>query len=274
MHQEIFEPLMLQGLFRFGVKLFNITLLQVWLYWKVSGNRVGGMYKNQNRHGQVPSPTLASCLYKQIGPGWLLSGGERGNGMTRGSWWGAEWKGIRLKVPFDWNRASHLLRKAGWAWTGFINRWSHQETKPYTENRIVPGTRGPDFHGPGKARAISFTTRLNTDAEGSFIRRWMVASIQGTGHQRALFLLPTAAPNLPSQSPWWEWWGSNHSWPFPDAPPHALWALCYVFTSSKPHSNPLRWILHCDSPHFPMWKLDLGADEQLDQCHIHLGWEP
>lgn len=47
MHQEIFEPLMLQGLFRFGVKLFNITLLQVWLYCKVSGSKAEGCIKSR-----------------------------------------------------------------------------------------------------------------------------------------------------------------------------------------------------------------------------------
>lgn len=61
---------MLQGLFRFGVKLFNITLLSKSGSTERSrGNKAEAMSKKQDRRGQVTSPALASCLYKQIGPG-------------------------------------------------------------------------------------------------------------------------------------------------------------------------------------------------------------
>lgn len=97
MHQEIFSPLMLQGLFRFGVKLFNITLLQVCLYWKVSGNKAEGCMK-----ADPPWPTDAprlALLFIQANWTRLIT-------FRRGK---AGWSDMRV-VGESWVRSSRIRR--------------------------------------------------------------------------------------------------------------------------------------------------------------------
>lgn len=142
MHQEIFEPLMLQGLFRFGVKLFNITLLQVWLYWKVSGNKAGGCIKSRTAVAKwrpPPRPPVytskldqADCFQEGKG-GMKWHVGHGGELSEKESDWRCLLIGVEQVI---------CLRSGGrgGSLTGFINRLSHQQIKQYNKNCIVPWT--------------------------------------------------------------------------------------------------------------------------------------
>lgn len=135
-------------------------------------------------------------------------------------------------MPFDWNGARYLLRKGGPS----ID-WLHQQIKRYNKNRVVPGTGRVGPTSLFLERRVPLRLRL---VEALQLRKGPLQKVgdfehPGDGTPKGTPLSQLLPPLL-SQSPCENdrqviIVGISLALP--------LWALCYGFTSSKPHSNPL-----------------------------------